>query len=117
MTLPDWLKPGIYGAIVGAVAISIIGFSWGGWVTGASADEMARTMAEDEVVAALVPVCLGLSERDPARASKMVAIKAASSYSRYKAVMDAGWATAPGEDSPDRALATACMPGLNIDAS
>jgi hypothetical protein len=40
---PEWLKPGLYGAACGAVALAVIGFSWGGWVTGGT----ARTMAAD----------------------------------------------------------------------
>ncbi len=43
MRTPEWLKPGLYGAACGAVALAVIGFSWGGWVTGG----MARTMAAD----------------------------------------------------------------------
>lgn len=30
MKLPEWLKPAVYGAFAGAVAISIAGFSWAG---------------------------------------------------------------------------------------
>ena len=58
MKFPEWLKPALYGAVAGAVAISIAGFSWGGWVTGSSAREMAADQASLEVVAALVPVCV-----------------------------------------------------------
>ena len=41
MQTPEWLKPGLYGAACGAAALAVIGFSWGGWVTGGT----ARTMA------------------------------------------------------------------------
>jgi hypothetical protein len=27
------LSPGIWGAIVGAIILAIVGFNWGGWVT------------------------------------------------------------------------------------
>jgi hypothetical protein len=30
MQIPEWLKPGLYGAACGAVALAVIGFSWGG---------------------------------------------------------------------------------------
>ena len=65
MKFPEWLKPALYGAVAGAVAISIAGFSWGGWVTGSSAREMAADQAKLEVVAALVPVCVEQSRLDP----------------------------------------------------
>lgn len=38
-TNPEWLKPGIYGALIGTAALGILGFSWGGWVTDGSAQE------------------------------------------------------------------------------
>jgi hypothetical protein len=31
--------------------------------------------------------------------------------------MEAGWATVPGAESPDRNLAAACIDGLELDAS
>jgi len=56
MTTLTWLKPGAYGAVVGAVLVSILGFSWGGWVTGGSASTMADELAQEQVLAAPVPV-------------------------------------------------------------
>ena len=47
MTFPEWTKPGIYGALVGAVAVSILGFSWGGWTTAGGAKEMADDFADE----------------------------------------------------------------------
>jgi len=117
MTTPEWLKPGIYGAAIGAIAISIIGFSWGGWTTSGSADKMAKSMARDEVTSALVPVCLEISRLDPNRVAKLETIRSVKSYARRDAVMKTGWATVPGADSPDRALAQACIDGLELDAS
>ena len=40
MTTPEWLKPGLVGAGVGAVALAAVGFGWGGWVTGGAAESM-----------------------------------------------------------------------------
>lgn len=118
MTIPDWLKPGLYGAAIGAIALSIIGFSsWGGWMTGSSADKMARAMAQEETTAALVPTCLAISQADPDRIAKLATIQSARGYNRGQAVMDAGWATAPGMDAPDRELAKACVTAMQLDAS
>lgn len=117
MTIPEWLKPGIYGAVIGAAAISILGFSWGGWVTGGSARTMAKSASEDAVTAALVPVCLEMSNADSDRIAKLEAIKNAKTYQRRDAVMKTGWATVPGAEAPSRDLAQACLAGLNVDAS
>lgn len=41
MNTPGWLKPGIYGAVIGAVIVGVVGFTWGGWVTGGTANDRA----------------------------------------------------------------------------
>lgn len=117
MNTPEWLKPGLYGAAIGAVFIGVVGFSWGGWMTGGSANEMATSMARDEVVAALVPVCLDKARTDPDRIAQLATIREATSFRRRDAVMATGWATMPGEDAPNRSLAQACVEGLELDAS
>lgn len=117
MTTPEWLKPGLYGALIGAVFVSFVGFSWGGWVTGGGANKMASAMAHDEVIAALVPVCHEIARTDPDRIAQLATIQAASTFQRRDAVMAAGWATVPGADAPNRDLARACIEGLELDAS
>lgn len=112
MKSPEWLKPALWGGAAGAVAISIAGFSWGGWVTGNTAEKMASERASAEVVAALVPVCLEQSRKDPRMAEQLAALEEATSYNRRDIVMGYGWATMPGSDSPDRAVANACLERL-----
>jgi len=36
----------------------VIGFSWGGWVTGSTANRLAAEPANTAVVAALTPLCV-----------------------------------------------------------
>ena len=112
MKSPERLKPAIYGAIAGAVAISIAGFSWGGWVTGGSAREMAADQARQEVVAALVPVCLEQSRVDPNALATLASLKGETAYKRGEMLMKTGWATMPGSTDPDRNVAKACMEKL-----
>jgi hypothetical protein len=100
--------------VVGAVFVGVVGFSWGGWVTGGGATKMANSMAHDNVIAALVPVCLDRSQGDTDRVAKLTTIREASSYKRRDAVMDAGWATVPGSDAPNRDLAEACIAALDL---
>ncbi|NQW08988.1 MAG: hypothetical protein HQ481_03775 [Alphaproteobacteria bacterium] len=112
MKTPEWLKPGIYGAVVGAVALAIVGFSWGGWATNGKARQMASDQARMEVVAALLPICLELSKQDPDVTETLAQLKAASSYQRSDMLMTAGWATMPGTSDPNRFVASACMETL-----
>lgn len=117
MTTPEWLKPGIYGALLGAAFVGIVGFTWGGWMTGGGANKMASEMARGEVIAAMVPVCLDMARADPDRIAQLATIRAASSFKRRDAVMATGWATMPGSEKPDRDLAVACIEGLELDVS
>lgn len=116
MTLPEWTKPSIYGAIIGAIALAIVGFYWGGWTTSSTAEKMAQNRADEAVTTAMVPVCVNSSKADPEREMKLTKINQATNYKRREAVMDTGWATLPGADKPDRDLAEACMKELDLDA-
>ena len=108
MKVPTWVKPGIWGAIVGAIAIVFVGFWALGWTTARTADRMATDRADSAVVAALVPFCVANAERDPDQA-KLAKVKAEQSgYSRSQLVSDAGWATLPGATTPAVGLAYAC---------
>ncbi|SMH46814.1 hypothetical protein [Maritimibacter sp. HL-12] len=114
MTTPEWLKPGIYGALIGAVLVGVVGFTWGGWVTGGTASDRAKALSRSNVVASMVPVCVGMARSDPARVDKLATIRDASTYQRRDALMKAGWATVPGTDSPDRDIAEACLAELKF---
>ena len=91
-----------------AVVTMIVGFSWGGWVTGGTARATAETMTHDAVVKRLAPICVVQSGRDPAKAVKLVALKAESSWQRGEYIGKQGWATMPGEQEPDGKVAEAC---------
>lgn len=108
MNVPVWVKPGIWGGVVGAIAIMIVGFWAMGWTTGGTADRMARDRADSAVVAALLPFCVANAERDP-DVAKLAKLKAEQSdWTRSQLVSDAGWATMPGATTPVTGLASAC---------
>lgn len=114
MTTSEWLKPGIYGALIGAISVAVVGFTWGGWVTADTANDRAMAMSHDDMVVSMVPVCLDMARSDPARADKLATIRAASTYQKRDALMDVGWATMPGTDDPDRDIAQACLKELDL---
>jgi len=109
MKTPIWLKPALYGAAAGAVALSIIGFSWGGWVTGGTAKTMATNQARLDVVAALVPICVQQSKLDPKSMETLGRLKEAQRYERDGLLISAGWATMPGSNDANQHVASACM--------
>ncbi|MBI2218680.1 MAG: hypothetical protein HYU51_15435 [Candidatus Rokubacteria bacterium] len=108
-----WIKPGVWGAVIGSVLTMIVGFAWGGWVTGGSAQETARLQADSAVTSVLVPFCLAKAKTDPAAAKKVGELRALTySYEQEQFVMTAGWATMPGSEEPNRGVAEACASQL-----
>ena len=112
MAAPKWLKPGLYGAAAGAAALAIVGFSWGGWVTDATAKQLADKHARLEVVAALVPICVEQSKQDPKVVETLAELERTTNYKRRDVLMTTGWATMPGSTEPSRSVASACMEKL-----
>ena len=93
MNIPVETKPVLWGAVGGAVALAIVGFSWGGWMTGGKADAAASMRADSAVVDALVPVCVAKFRRDAAVDANLVALKKVDSWSQGDFIEKGGWAT------------------------
>jgi hypothetical protein len=118
MAIPTWAKPGVWGAVVGAVLTMLIGFNFGGWMTTASADRLARQQSDAAVTTALVPLCIAQSKADGGVQQKLGELKAiTSSYEQQEFVTKTGWATVPGSNSPNRDVAEACASALLKTAS
>ncbi len=94
------------GSVIGAL---IVGFNWGGWVTGGSARDMAVQSGKDAVVERLAPICVYQFTQDPEKDQKLSELKDTSTYQRRAYVEEQGWATMPGEAEPDRKVADACV--------
>jgi hypothetical protein len=104
MNIPASVKPAVWGAIGGAIAAMIIGFVWGGWVTGRTAGEMATTGAEMAVVQAFTPLCVAKAEQQP---EQLVLLQKADSSQREEFVVKAGWVANVSEKYRS-AVAKAC---------
>ncbi|MGE0213423.1 MAG: hypothetical protein AB7S41_17165 [Parvibaculaceae bacterium] len=113
MNTPHWLKPGVYGALAGAIGLVIVGFSWGGWVTSSTADQMADGQSRTDITSTLAQICVGQSKADPALAKKLAEMKALASYKQVEFVMNTGWATMPGQDKAKREVAQMCADELS----
>lgn len=114
MELPPALKPGLWGAAAGAIAMAIVGFSYLGWTTASTAEKLAQEKSNTDVVSALVPFCVIKAEADPNPTILTRFQAEQSSYSRSDIVMKAGWATSDGKTSGSDALARACAEKLHV---
>jgi hypothetical protein len=74
------LKPGIWGAVIGAAAISVIGFSSFGWTLGSIAERMAKEQAHTAVVAVLAPICVEKFQHQADAATKLNEFKRVPSW-------------------------------------
>jgi hypothetical protein len=101
------LKRLLQGAAVGAVATIFVGFFWGGWALGSTADKMAKARSDLAVVAALAPVCADKFRMLPDAEAKKVALSKADSWKR-RDEFPKDFVTLPGESYPSSALVDAC---------
>jgi hypothetical protein len=113
MNVPAEVKPALLGALGGAVALAIVGFTWGGWVTGGSADQLAKKEAEIAVVKVLAPICVDNFQQQPDAAANLVTLKATSSYQQAAFIEKGGWATMVGSENAQPGTAKACAEMLN----
>src|ERR1700732_5636108 len=93
------LKPGIWGAVIGAIAISVIGFSSFGWTLGSTAERLAKERAQTAVVEVLSPICVEKFRHQADAAAKLVEFaKVSGSWDRRAIIAKGGWATVAGRD-------------------
>lgn len=112
MQIPTWVRPGFWGALIGAIAVGTVGFTQLGWKTASTAERLAQERSDTAIVTALVPFCVTKAQQDPDRAT-LVKLRAEQiSYTRNELVTKAGWATLGGKTSPDDAVARACSEKL-----
>lgn len=113
MNMPDILKGEsltrlLQGTAIGAIAAMIIGFNWGGWTLGSTAEKMAATGAKSAVVAVLAPICVEKFQGSTEVVANLQELKDKSSYQRTGYVEKGGWATFPGSDKASDGVAKAC---------
>jgi alpha/beta superfamily hydrolase len=109
----EWLTRLLQGMAIGAVTSMVIGFTWGGWVTGGTAVKLADERANIAVVAALTPICVEkFLQSSDAKANLAVLQKISTNWEQGDYLEKGGWATPPGATSLDYQLARACAEKL-----
>jgi len=108
LKIPHGTKPAIWGAVIGAVALAIVGFTWGGWTTAGTANQNAKSSAEAAVVAVLAPMCAEKFRQQTNFRESLAELMKAGAWQQGSFIEKGGWATMPGKTSPDSGVATAC---------
>ncbi len=84
----------LQGIAIGAVASMVIGFSWGGWMTGGTANRLAAERADTAVVAALTPICVEkFLQNSDAKANLAALQKISSNWEQGEYLETGGWTT------------------------
>lgn len=108
------IKAYIIGAIIGAIAVAIVGFVWGGWVIQSTSERLGAERVDAALTSALTPICVDRAVEAPERFDELAEIT--SAFERRRFVEEAGWATPPDRDTPHRGIATACAAALDVAA-
>ena len=115
MATPEWVKPAAWGLVGGAIGAMIVGFVWGGWVTGGTADEMVSAGAESAIVQAFTPLCVVRAQEQP---EQIALLMEENSYQHDDFVIEAGWVANVNEDFQTevaRACALAIVEAMEVE--
>jgi hypothetical protein len=99
-----------WACLASVVLTMLVGFTWGGWVTGGTAQKAADALAKDAVVQRLIPICVAQFDLDPAKAEKVAELDGIEgTRDKNTFVKDQGWTIMPGEEKADRKVENACI--------
>jgi hypothetical protein len=101
------------GACVGALVTMVIGFNWGGWVLGKTAETNAALRVNTALVQAYGPVCIERFKQQANVEAKWAEFAKIDTYRRDAYIQESGFATPPGSTSPNPAIADACADALS----
>lgn len=95
-----------------AVATMIVGFGWGGWVTGGTAAKQATAAASTARAELAAAECVSRFMGSTELAVQLAALKASNSWSRNDLIDKGGWTTPPGAQQPIQGAADLCAQRL-----
>ena len=96
------------GCAVGVAGTLIVGFTWGGWMLGSTAREMASEQSTAAVVKVLAPACVQRFQQQNDLSAKWAAYKAVDSWQRDAYIEKNGFATPIGAKTADADVADKC---------
>lgn len=106
-------KTTLFWSAAGAAIVTMVaGFTWGGWVTGGTATEMAEDAAEQARAQLAAVICVERFVNAKDAVAQLAALKETSRWQRKKFVEDGHWTTLPGMEQPVKGAADLCADQL-----
>lgn len=108
-------KATLFWSCAGAIiATMIIGFAWGGWVTGGTSRATATTAGDVARGELASVICVERFNAAPDAAAKLAEFKAIpDSYRKREFIEAGGWATMPGQTTADKLGVQGCVAALS----
>ena len=100
---------------IGSVAVAlIVGFTWGGWVTGGTARDMAQDAGDKSRYELAASICADRFMAAVDAKAQLTALQAIdSSYAQRQFIDEGGWGTMPGQDKGARQTSELCAAVLD----
>jgi len=95
-----------------AVVTIVVGFNWGGWVLGGTAEKMAAAAASTARAELAAAECVSRFMGGTDLAVQLAALKASNSWNRDELIDKGGWTTPLGADKPVQGAADLCTQRL-----
>lgn len=100
------------------IATMVVGFTWGGWVTGGSAEQRADKAAQQAVAELAADICFKRYLAAPDVRASLTALNEESSYRRDGLLEEGGWVTLADRADPIDGAADLCADRLaEVDLS
>ena len=99
------------------VATLVIGFGFGGWVSGGTAEKMVAEAAQGARHQLAAAICVAEFMQAKDARTRLADLKNAEWFQRDKLVAAMGWATMPDRKEPNMAVAEMCAAKLAEDAA
>jgi hypothetical protein len=106
-----------WSGVVCVVATIVVGFAWGGWVTGGTATKMAADAASGARAQLAAADCISRFESGPNAPAQLALMKKAETSQRSDMIDKAGWTTMPGSKDPVAGAGDICADKLTTTAS
>lgn len=100
---------GAWGLALGAAGAMVIGFNWGGWVTGSK----SQANTDAAVLSTRAAICVAQFAKGPRYQERLKELKATNSWERSAVIEKGGWDRMPGEEKAVATVGRACADGLD----